>query len=239
MHMNAVSEFSALRRGALRMATAALVGNLLVALAGAAAPTPNDQATTAAKWVPRKIHFMYSAVAPSPSTTYYSCDNLQARITAILRQLGARDEVVKPFGCFTNGGPEEWPGVDATFSVLEPAGTSDQSAADKVQAHWEKVTLNSDNACALIEQVKRRILPLFVTRNQTSGCSSSFSLEVLQPSHDTASAAQSAGMTDKKNVARLDQPSAIAHPAASGPTMEATRPLASPKDKAVARSEVG
>jgi hypothetical protein len=237
--MKAVSGFAVLGRAARQMATAALVSHLLVALAGAAAPTSNDQAVTTAKWVPRKIKFMYSAVAPSSSTTYYSCDNLQERITAILRQLGARDEVVKPFGCFTNGGPEKWPGVDATFSVLEPAGTGDQSGADKVQAHWEKVTLNTDNSCALIEQVKRRILPLFVTRNQTSGCSTSFSLEVLRPSHDTASVAHSAGMTDKKNVARLDQPRAITHPAASGPTIEATRPLASPKDSAVARSEVG
>lgn len=48
------------------------------------------------------------------------------------------------------------------------ARTGDQSAAKEVEAHWEKVTLNTDNSCALIEQVKRRILPLSVMRNQTS-----------------------------------------------------------------------
>lgn len=165
------------------MAAAVLVANLVLASAGAATPPTT---TTAAKWVPRKIHFMYSADVGSSSTTFYSCDNLQQRITVILRQLGARDPVVRPFGCFTNGGAERLPGVDATFSVLEPAGTGDQSGTTKVAAHWEKVTLNTDDSCALIEQVKRSILPLFATRNRSSGCSPSFSVEVLQPAKAAA-----------------------------------------------------
>jgi len=178
--MKSVSGIVILKRAA-RIATVVLASHLLLASAGAVTPAGNEQATTAAKWVPRKVHFMYSGVAPSPSTTFYSCDSLQERITVILRQLGARDAVVKPFGCFTNGGPEKFPGVDATFSVLEPAGTGDQGTGKKVEAQWDKVTLNPDNSCALIEQVKRSILPLFATRNPTSGCSPSFSVEVLQP----------------------------------------------------------
>jgi hypothetical protein len=165
-----------------------LASSLLVASAGATAAASNDRPTTgapiAAKWVPRKIHFMYSAISSSSKTTFYSCDSLQGQITAILRQLGARDEVVKPFGCFTNGGPERFPGVEATFSVLESARSDDQGAGSSknVEAHWDKVTLTTpDTSCALLEQVKQRILPLFTTRNQTSGCSPRFSVEVLRP----------------------------------------------------------
>ncbi len=175
--MEAGSVFLLLRRAARRIATVMLVSTLLAASASAVSATENDQAATAAKWVPRTIHFMYAAVAPSSETTIYSCDSLQQRITTILGELGARDAVIRPFGCFTNGGPEKFPGVDAKFLALAPG---DQSESNKVEAHWEKVTLNSDNSCALIEQVKRRILPLFATRNPTSGCSP-FSVEVLQP----------------------------------------------------------
>src|SRR6185437_16725162 len=134
------------------------------------------QASTVAQWVPRSIHFMYSAVAPSSETTFYSCDRLQGRITAILSQLGARDATIKPFGCFTNEGPERFPGVDATFSVLEPADSGDRSESTRVKAHWQTVILRTDDSCALMEQVKRRILPLFATRNQTPGCSPTFSV---------------------------------------------------------------
>jgi hypothetical protein len=179
--MEAVSGSALLRRVVWRKATVALASIFVLASAGAVTPVLNDAAETAAKWVPRKVHFIYSAVSPSASTTFYSCDKLEERIKELLRQLGARDEVVKSFGCFTNGGPEKLPGVDATFSALEPVGTGAQSAPNKVEAHYEKVTFNTDDSCALIEQVKRRILPLFATRNQTSGCSPRFSVEVLQP----------------------------------------------------------
>ena len=155
---------------------------LFVSLAAVAADEPTA-APLAAKWVPRKIHFMYTPVTPSSVTTYYSCDKLQAQITTILQQLGARDAVVEPFGCVTNGGPERFAGVDATFSVLEPAASADQAAvsSDSVAAHWDKVTLRSGASCDLIEQVKRDILPLFTTRNQSSGCSPRFNVEVLRP----------------------------------------------------------
>jgi hypothetical protein len=161
-----------------------LASGLLVASAGAVAAASDDPAAapTAAKWVPRKIHFQYSAISPSSTTTFYSCDSLQSQIKAILQQLGARDEVVKPVGCTTSG-PERFPGVDATFKALEPVGSGGQGAAgsNSVQAHWDKVTLAPNASCELIEQVKQRILPLFATRNPTSGCSPRFSVEVLRP----------------------------------------------------------
>jgi hypothetical protein len=186
--MKPVSRFVVSGWTARRFATAALAsGVLVVASSGVVAAPSDDPATTAtpmsAKWVPRKIHFQYNAVAPSSSTTYYSCDKLQAQITSILKQLGARNEVVEPFGCITIAGPEKFAGVDATFSALEPAGSGDQAASgsESVDAHWDKVTLNSGTSCELIKQVQERILPLFATRNQSSGCSPRFSLEVLRP----------------------------------------------------------
>jgi len=160
-----------------------LVSCLASASAGAASLAGNAPASAVAnaRWVPRTIHFMYSAVGASSETTFYSCDRLQGLVTEILSRLGARDTTVKPFGCFTNGGPEKFPGVDATFSALVPANGGDQSESPKVAARWQKVTLNAEGSCALLEQVRRRILPLFATRNPGSGCSPAFSVEVLQP----------------------------------------------------------
>jgi hypothetical protein len=185
--MKPISGFTFPGRTARRVATAAvLASSLVVASAGVGAATSNDQPTMAApiaaKWVPRKIHFMYSAVNPSSEVTFYSCDKLQGQITAILQQLGARNEVVKTFGCIADGA-ERFPGVDATFSVLEPAASGDQGSANSsnVEGHWDKVTLTTDPSCALVEQMKQSILPLFATRNQASGCSPRFSVEVLRP----------------------------------------------------------
>jgi hypothetical protein len=126
---------------------------------------------------------MYSAVTPSSETTYYSCVKLEGQITKILRRLGAQDEDVRSSGCMTNGGPERFPEIDATFSVLEPVANVDQGAASSknVDAHWDTVTLTPDTSCDLIRQLKQHILPLFTTRNQSSGCSSRFSVEVLRP----------------------------------------------------------
>jgi hypothetical protein len=178
--MKAVTGLAVLRRATRRITSVVLASSVLAASAGATAPPSSHEAVTAAKWVPRKIHFMYSAMIPSAETTYYSCDSLQERIKTLLRQLGARDEVVKPFGCFSDG-PEKFPGVDATFSVLEPVEAGDQSAAQKVEARWHTVTVNPDGTCALIEQAKLRILPLFATRNESSGCTPRFSVEILEP----------------------------------------------------------
>jgi hypothetical protein len=169
-------------RTARPIAVVMLASSLLFVSLSTVAADESTTAPLAAKWVPRKLHFMYTPVTPSNVTTYYSCDKLQAQITTILKQLGARDEVVTPFGCITVGGAERFPGVDATFSVLDLAGSTDQAAvsSDNVQAHWDKVTVRSGASCDLIEQVKRNILPLFTTRNQGSSCTR-FNLEVLRP----------------------------------------------------------
>jgi hypothetical protein len=178
---------SAARRLAARRVAALVVGScVLFASVAAVAAGPDDQSTatlTAAKWAPRKVHFNYTPVSPSSTTTYLSCDRLQGQITAILQQLGARDAVVTPFGCITVGGPERFAGVDATFSVLEPAGSDDKSAAssEHVQAQWDRVNVGRDTSCELMKQVDRSILPLFTTRNTNTGCPPRFSVEVLRP----------------------------------------------------------
>lgn len=82
---------------------------------------------------------------------------------------------VQESGCTrADGGPEPFPGVEATFSVLAPAAsTREKSAASApVDAHWQTVELKLDadsveqaGQCELLEQIKKEILPLFATRN--------------------------------------------------------------------------
>jgi hypothetical protein len=153
---------------------------------GAAEPSDGSAGTqVTARWVPRKLHFMYSPVSPASVTTLYSCDGLQDQITSILRQLGAsKDLMVRAVGCTRpGGGPERFPGVDATFSVLEPLAAANQSSAHSpaVPARWETVMLQSDSSCQLLDQVRRNILPLFATRNVSSGCPPGLSVQVLRP----------------------------------------------------------
>lgn len=149
---------------------------LIVGSTVAVAAGPDDSSTQAgtsvsASWVPRKLHFSYVGF-----TAHYSCDGLRDQMKRILQQLGVRkDLVLRSTGCTRLEGPESFPGVDATFSVLEPAGDGDHDAAAQgVAARWDKVILDSDTPgrtgageCELIEQVKQRVLPLFTTRNLT------------------------------------------------------------------------
>ena len=61
-------------------------------------------------------------------------------------------------------------------------------ASKPVDAQWDKMTLTSDDSCMLIRQVQQQVLPLFATRNQTSGCSQRFSVEVLRPTKASSNA---------------------------------------------------
>jgi hypothetical protein len=191
-------------RVAPRRKFAGLLLGISLAVASAAAVAAGSDKASAdtasqapAKWVARKLHFSYVGF-----TTHYSCDGLRGQVKDILQQLGARDTdlVVKTSGCTRLEGPEVFPGVNATFSALEPASGTNPAAADSqpVTARWEKVTLNSDTTrrtnaggCELIEQVKKYILPLFTTRNLSfaSSCfphaesltGAQLSVEVLLP----------------------------------------------------------
>lgn len=184
---------------ALRIAAVLLAITTLSGIASAAGPDDAAAPQTApikAKWMTRKLHYIYQGF-----TAHYTCDGLQEEITSILKKLGARNDLtVRRIGCTRLEGPEPSPGVDATFSVLVPAEGADAGAGDSqiVMARWEHVTLqgstplNSDDpGCELIEEAKKKFLPLFTTQNLkfSSDCfphtasiaSTRLSVDVLRP----------------------------------------------------------
>ena len=179
----------------LWLASALIVASTVATAAGSNDPAAQTATAISGKWAPRKLHFTYVGFTAS-----YTCDGLRDQMKQILLQLGARkDLVVKPSGCTRLEGPEPFPGVDATFSVLEPAGDDPGTAKSQgLPARWDKVTLDSDThgrtrsgGCELIEQVKKSVLSLFTTRNLTysSDCfphaesltGARLSVEVLRP----------------------------------------------------------
>jgi hypothetical protein len=183
---------------AARMAAVLLATTLLSGVAAAAEPSDAAAPPTPvkAKWVTRKLHYIYQGF-----TAHYSCDGLQGEVTGILEKLGAGSDLkVRRIGCTRLEGPEAFPGVDATFSVLVPAEGAGQGAADSqlVMARWVNVTLQGSTSvrsdapgCELIEEAKKRFLPLFTTRavqfssdcfpHSASISSSRLSADVLLP----------------------------------------------------------
>jgi hypothetical protein len=121
-----------------------------------------------AVWTPRKVSFAYMGV-----TTHYSCEGLLENVRSVLLQLGARAEDlhVRPSGCLRGTGPEQFPGVDATFFVLAPPAVPN-AAGRPVEVSWQPVdimlgatSLERSGNCELLEQIRKSILPLFTTRN--------------------------------------------------------------------------
>jgi hypothetical protein len=156
----------------------ALAGALTLASApahaqqGGGAPAsaaPGGAEVLSAHWVEKKLNFVYQGF-----TTHYSCDGLRDQMIKVLTQLGARSDMkVRERGCTsTLGRPEPFPGVDATFSVLEPVPVNGAVETQFVPARWEPMkldfghgSLDQAGQCELIEQVKHKVLPLFTTRN--------------------------------------------------------------------------
>ena len=121
------------------------------------------RAPISAHWTSRRIRFVCSPIIDGSKTTFYTCTGLRDQMAAMLRELGARNDlVVSPDGC--PGGI--YKGLDATFSVLEPAASGGQvnDASQTVAARWVTVTLKTDMSCELIQQVSRQIIPLFAAR---------------------------------------------------------------------------
>lgn len=160
-----------------RLALALALSLSAVAVAGcstAVAATAASEAgpPQAARWVQKKIHFIYQGF-----TTHYSCEGLNDKVHSVLIQLGARRAGLKvhSYGCTARiGQPEPFPGVIGTFFVLEPVAEAHagKSGGATVAAHWQRVdvqlarsALDEAGQCELIEQVKQRILPLFATRD--------------------------------------------------------------------------
>ncbi|HUN74581.1 MAG TPA: hypothetical protein VMU40_08705 [Steroidobacteraceae bacterium] len=152
----------------IRAAALALSGALCSFGAAAAQAQP-------AHWVHKKLYFVYVGF-----TTRYSCEGLADDVRAILLQLGARrsDLNVHQVGCTSAlGSPDPYPAVGGTFSVLEPLLVARGPASEgsgpgsPVAAHWQRVRIKLDGngidttaQCELIEQVRRKILPLFPAR---------------------------------------------------------------------------
>jgi hypothetical protein len=121
-----------------------------------------------AVWAPKQLSFVYESF-----TTHYSCDGLQEKMRRVLLKLGARPDLqVRGFGCTQPQGPDRFPGVSIRMNVLQPAG---QQGGPAVPAHWKMVDLLTDYDnrdpvdaaadCDLIGEVRRKVLPLFATRN--------------------------------------------------------------------------
>jgi len=123
-----------------------------------------------AVWVQKKINFTYQGF-----TAYYSCQGLEDTMRNVLTQLGARESDMKlrQTGC-TRGpnDPSPFPGVNGTFYLLEPAANAqpDQNG-NAIKAEWQTVNVrisrsrDQSGSCELIDQVHKKVLPLFSARN--------------------------------------------------------------------------
>jgi hypothetical protein len=114
-----------------------------------------------AQWVSRDISFTYVGLI-----TRYSCDGLVGYMRQVLLVLGARKEdlYIHATGCTAEAVQEErFPGVTGTFSVLVAAPAGSDGA---VSAEWQRVNVTADGSyCELLQQVARKVLPLFTARN--------------------------------------------------------------------------
>ncbi len=162
------------RNSPIRIAHGALsvlaaLGALACTSAGAApqaASAGNGPQT--AVWTTRELEFVYQGF-----TAQYSCDGLSDRLRVVLTKLGASNLHLQEGPCSSLGAPDPFPGVKIKMDVLEPAGDRRAAGATPtVPAHWQTVDLVSrtDSGmtagdCELIEQIHRRILPLFAARN--------------------------------------------------------------------------
>jgi len=155
-------------------------------------------APPASQWVERKLDYTYMGF-----TDKFSCDGLRDTVRQVLLALGARkkDLKIQSRGCVKFNGPEQFPGVAATFSVLVPMTPDDigkvgNSTAQPTQWHsvdLVKLTRTGVESvpCELLDQLKSKALPLFTTRNlkfradcvphQQSLGDIDFSVDVLRP----------------------------------------------------------
>jgi hypothetical protein len=129
-------------------------------------------APPAAQWVERTLDYTYMGF-----TAHFTCDGLRDTVRDVLLALGARkqDLKVQERGCARLEGPEPFPGVAATFSVLVPVTPDEIGKLGNVTpqpTEWQTVDLVQRNEygrnhapCELLEQLKDKALPLFTSRN--------------------------------------------------------------------------
>jgi hypothetical protein len=197
-----MTRLNAFRNSLTTLALAAGLGlSPGVSLAATAASTPGPSA----HWVKRKLEYTYMGF-----TSKYSCDGLTDNVRDVLLALGARkaDLKIHSLGCTRFNGPEQFPGVSATFWVLEPLAPDQVSkVGDKgaSASQWQTVDLTRLNGaqwdqgqCELLEQMKQKVLPLFSSRNvdfhsscfphEISPGEIQFKAEVLRPAPPAATA---------------------------------------------------
>jgi hypothetical protein len=106
-------------------------------------------------------------------TSIYSCDGLAAKVRALLRASGARQDLaVTPKDCAIE--PTPFARVQMVFSSLAPTGRSGAGAdANRRQlGSWRRVWLTPGSPreltagdCELVERLRDQVLPLLTTRN--------------------------------------------------------------------------
>lgn len=145
---------------------AAALATLFVCAAAWGSPPP---APESAAWASKELKFVYQGF-----TTTYSCDALREKVKGYLLELGARPDLeVRSYGCTQAVGPDRFAGVSIRMSVLQPAAGS---STPVVPAHWQEVDLTANRdpveaagECELVDQIGRKVLPLFATRHVERG----------------------------------------------------------------------
>jgi hypothetical protein len=185
------------------LAASALLVSLAVGPGIRSTHAADTAAAPPAHWVERTLDYTYMGF-----TTKYSCDGLRDNVRDVLLALGARksDLKIQSRGCTRLNGPEEFPGVSAHFWVLQPLAPEDVGkAADPASnaARWQTVDLVRINGaswdqgqCELLEQMQKKVLPLFTSRNvnfhsscfphEVSPGEIQFTVDVLRPTPPAA-----------------------------------------------------
>ena len=113
--------------------------------------------TVDAVWIEQEIEFTYLGLNAA-----YSCDLMEARITMLLRQVGAENVDVTTSPCPGYDRPQLRLPMTATFATLVPAGDGDVNI---VKASWGVVELGKrhprsidDRDCELLEHFQKFLL---------------------------------------------------------------------------------
>lgn len=128
--------------------------------------------TVDAVWVEHEVEFTLLGIEVA-----YSCDIAEAKITSLLRHLGAADIDVRTSPCPGFDRPQQRIPMVAKFSTLASATDGD---IDVVKAAWNEVELGKrrpssidDGDCELLEHFLKYLLPAFEHEvvEGTTGCS--------------------------------------------------------------------
>ncbi len=159
---------------------AMLIGGSLAAMEPASAPAPAPESVVAT-WKEAQIDFTYMG-----HTSFYSCESLRQKVAAILKEAGARDDlVVRDVGCFGSFAPDRFARVRikaAVPVVADPDGLapdersrrelvsrvrgeqpSEEALLGQFPATWEIVRFTDrtrivdDGDCELLEQMSHGV----------------------------------------------------------------------------------